>query len=51
MQIYVFRCKSCGMDFEDVIYTPLDLMQVSCPECGSDDFEVIDIINACSPFG
>jgi len=51
MNIYVFECNSCGAEFEEAIYTPLQLMEVKCPFCNSEDVEVIDIVNACSPFG
>jgi len=51
MQIYVFQCNKCGAEFEEIIYSPLQLMEIRCPNCGSDDVEVIDIANFCSPFG
>ena len=51
MQIYVFQCNKCGAEFEEVIYSPLQLMEIKCPNCGSDEVEVIDIANFCLPFG
>lgn len=51
MQIYIFKCKNCGAEFEEAIYTPLQLMGVKCPFCESEDVEVVDIPNVCSPFG
>ncbi|WP_457568148.1 FmdB family zinc ribbon protein [Desulfurobacterium sp.] len=51
MQIYVFKCNECGKEFEVEIFAPLQVLEVKCPECGSDDVEVINIINICSPFG
>ncbi|ADY73301.1 hypothetical protein Dester_0651 [Desulfurobacterium thermolithotrophum DSM 11699] len=51
MQIYIFECHNCGTEFEEVIYTPLQLMEVKCPSCGSEDVEVVEIVNTCSPFG
>ncbi len=51
MQIYVFECKECGAEFEEVIYSPLQLMGIKCPYCNSEDVEVINVVNACSPFG
>ncbi len=51
MQIYTFKCSSCGEEFEVEIYASLQVLEVKCPECGSDDLEVINIVNLCSPFG
>jgi len=51
VQIYVFQCNKCGGEFEEVIYTPLQLMDIKCPYCGSEDVEVVEIANHCSPFG
>ena len=51
MQVYTFNCKECGAEFEEVIYTPLQLVEIKCPYCDSEDVEIIDIANYCSPFG
>jgi len=51
MQIYVFECNKCGSEFEESIYSPLQLLEIKCPYCSSDDVEVIDVASYCSPFG
>ncbi|SNR59461.1 FmdB family zinc ribbon protein [Desulfurobacterium atlanticum] len=51
MQIYTFKCQDCGKEFDVEIYTPLQVLEIRCPECGSEELEVINIVNICSPFG
>gem|GEM_PF-802242 len=51
MQICVLVCNKCGEEFEEEILSPLQLIDVKCPNCGSEDVEVIDISSFCSPFG
>jgi len=51
VQIYVFVCNHCGAEFGELIYSPLQLVDVKCPQCECEDVEVIDIVSHCSPFG
>ena len=51
MPIYEFRCEECGTEFEKFVISPFQVSGIKCPNCGSEDVEVIDITNYCSPFG
>ena len=37
MPIYAFRCRGCGLEFEELV--PRMGQIAPCPECGSEDCE------------
>lgn len=36
MPIYEYHCDSCGTDFEELVFSAADQMNVTCKSCSSD---------------
>ncbi|MFQ6618925.1 MAG: zinc ribbon domain-containing protein [Fidelibacterota bacterium] len=39
MPIYEFKCRGCGDQFEELIFSHSGVSDVSCPRCGSSGVE------------
>jgi putative FmdB family regulatory protein len=37
--LYEFTCEKCGATFEELVAAGPDGLEVTCPECGSEDVE------------
>jgi putative FmdB family regulatory protein len=58
MPIYEYRCSSCGIKYEKIVFNPSAAPPPRCPSCGSEQVEkLISAPGACgvpaagSPFG
>jgi len=39
MPIYTYRCRSCGHDFEELIFSEAAEQALTCPQCRADKLE------------
>ena len=37
MPIYEFECTNCSEEFEELVFGTASIIELTCPECGSQD--------------